>query len=73
MFTKLLARNECVSEPFANNGCFYGSTVLALSKYATILWTWHCSMYINALKRLMMVYNFRLRVVETCYTIHIPI
>jgi hypothetical protein len=26
-----------VSEPFANNGCFSGSTVLALSKYATVL------------------------------------
>jgi hypothetical protein len=27
-----------VSEPFASNGCFSGSTVLALSKYATMLW-----------------------------------
>jgi hypothetical protein len=26
-----------VSEPFASNGCFSGSTVLALSKYATLL------------------------------------
>jgi hypothetical protein len=25
-----------VSEPFASNGCFSGSTVLALNKYATI-------------------------------------
>jgi hypothetical protein len=27
-----------VSVPFATNGCFSGPTVLALSKYATILW-----------------------------------
>jgi hypothetical protein len=27
-----------VSEPFTSNGCFSGSTVLALSKYVTILW-----------------------------------
>jgi hypothetical protein len=25
-----------VSEPFASNGCFSGSAVLALSKYATV-------------------------------------
>jgi hypothetical protein len=25
-----------VSEPFVSNGCFSGSTVLALSKYATV-------------------------------------
>jgi hypothetical protein len=27
---------KVVSEPFASNGCFSGSTVLALNKYATI-------------------------------------
>jgi hypothetical protein len=31
-----LPETNVVSEPFARNGCFSGSTVLALSKYATV-------------------------------------
>jgi hypothetical protein len=31
------SRNYVVLEPLASNGCFSGSTVLAFSKYATIL------------------------------------
>jgi hypothetical protein len=37
---RCLFRGLCVetnvSEPFVSNGCFFGSTILALSKYATI-------------------------------------
>jgi hypothetical protein len=29
-----------VAEPFASNSCFFGSTVLALSKYATVFLIW---------------------------------
>jgi hypothetical protein len=39
--TCLLSRcleTNVVSEPFASNGCFSGSTVLVLRKYATILY-----------------------------------
>jgi hypothetical protein len=35
-----------VSEPFSSNGCFSGSTVLDLSKYATVFMT--CSLFTEA-------------------------
>jgi hypothetical protein len=45
MFFHCLFEGRClernvVSEPFANSGCFYGSTVLALRKYATLSKNW---------------------------------
>jgi hypothetical protein len=43
----LCLETNVVSEPYASNGCFSGSTVLALSKYeyATVRISWHVETY----------------------------
>jgi hypothetical protein len=42
LFRGLCQKMNVVSEPFSSNGCFSGSTVLDLSKYAAIFMT--CSL-----------------------------
>jgi hypothetical protein len=38
LFRGCCLETNAISEPFTNKGCFSGSTVLALSKYATTFW-----------------------------------
>jgi hypothetical protein len=46
-FTRIRCRGNVFTEPFPSNDCFYGSTILVLSKYAAI---YNIFMYTNNIK-----------------------